>query len=175
MAIQTSCPSCGHTLRVKDALIGKRVRCPECDKAFLVEEEEPHEDDDRRSSDDQPEERASSSGRRTKLAPHRGTMVLTLGICSFGGVVLFPLAWAGIVCGILAWVFGHKDLARIKNREMDPEGEGPTKAGMICGMIATIVCSLVVIAQVVVVLIWGIAVFSCCCFGATGAGMQGGR
>jgi predicted Zn finger-like uncharacterized protein len=174
MAIQTSCPSCGHTLRVKDDLIGKRVRCPECGKAFSVEEE-PHEDDDRRSSDEQPEERASTRGRRADLAPHRGTMVLVLGICSLGAMLIFPLAIAGIVCGIIAWIFGHKDLARIKNREMDPEGEGPTKAGMICGMIGTIVCGLIVVAQIVVLLLWGFAFMSCCCIGGTGAGMHGGR
>ena len=37
---------------------------------------------------------------------------------------------------------GKGDLAKIKDGMMDPEGEGPTKAGMICGMICCIICAL---------------------------------
>ena len=38
---------------------------------------------------------------------------------------------------------GKNDLAKIKAGQMDPEGVGSTKAGMICGMICcilTLVC-----------------------------------
>lgn len=36
MSIQVKCPSCGTTLRVKDALAGKRVKCPRCANPFRV-------------------------------------------------------------------------------------------------------------------------------------------
>jgi hypothetical protein len=38
MPIQTSCPSCGKTLRVPDTLIGKSVKCPSCQTQFSAGE-----------------------------------------------------------------------------------------------------------------------------------------
>ena len=38
MSIQVKCPSCGTTLKVKDALAGKRVKCPRCANPFRVPE-----------------------------------------------------------------------------------------------------------------------------------------
>ena len=65
------------------------------------------------------------------LEPHRGTLILVLGILS--------LVLCGFFTGIPAWIMGKGDLAKIKDGIMDPEGEGPTKAGMICGMICCII------------------------------------
>jgi hypothetical protein len=101
-------------------------------------------------------------------------MILTLGIIALAALVLFPLAIAGLACGIIAWVFGHKDLGRIQKGEMDPEGEGATRAGMVCGMIATIVDGLAVVLQLTAlglalagVGFVGASCMSCCCFPAT--------
>jgi len=69
------------------------------------------------------------------LEPHRGTLILVLGILS--------LVLCGFFTGIPAWIMGKGDLEKIKGGMMDPEGEGMTKAGMICGMIScilTLVC-----------------------------------
>ena len=69
------------------------------------------------------------------LEPHRGTLILVLGILSF--------VLCGFFTGIPAWIMGKNDLAKIKAGQMDPEGEGITKGGMICGMInciLTLVC-----------------------------------
>jgi hypothetical protein len=69
------------------------------------------------------------------LEPHRGTLILVLGILS--------LTVCGFFTGIPAWIMGKNDLAKIKAGQMDPEGVGSTKAGMICGMInciLTLVC-----------------------------------
>ena len=63
------------------------------------------------------------------MEPHRGTVVLVLGI--LGLVVCF-------ICGIIAWVMGRGDLEKMRSGMMDPEGEQMTKIGMILGMIATI-------------------------------------
>lgn len=63
------------------------------------------------------------------LQPHRGTLILVLGIL-------------GIVCcmpvGIAAWVMGNGDLQKMAAGQMDPSGEGTTKAGKICGIISVI-------------------------------------
>ena len=39
---------------------------------------------------------------------------------------------------------GKGDLAKIKDGMMDPEGVGPTKAGMICGMICCIISAVLI-------------------------------
>lgn len=64
------------------------------------------------------------------MQPHRGTLVLVLGILS--------LVICGIVLGPIAWVMGNNDLKEIRAGRMDPTGEGTTNAGRICGMIGTI-------------------------------------
>ena len=71
----------------------------------------------------------STRGQRN-LQPHRGSLVLTLGILG----IVFNVCG---IPGILAWIFGSSDLKQIKAGTMDPEGEGLTKAGYICGIIGT--------------------------------------
>ena len=80
------------------------------------------------------------------LEPHRGTLILVLGILS--------LVLCGFFTGIPAWIMGKGDLAKIKDGMMDPEGEGPTKAGMICGMICCII-SAVGIGLIILLMILG--------------------
>lgn len=63
------------------------------------------------------------------MKPHRGTVILVLGILSL--VICGPL-------GIFAWIMGQGDLKQMDAGTMDPEGRGTTQAGKICGMIATI-------------------------------------
>ena len=63
------------------------------------------------------------------LQPHRGTLVLTLGLV---GMLLFsPL-------GVVAWILGVLELKAMDRGERDPAGRGPTIAGMIFGIIATV-------------------------------------
>lgn len=82
----------------------------------------------------------------TGAAPHRGGLVLTLGLL---GLLLFaPL-------GIAAWILGNKDLAAMRQGAMDNSGEGMTLAGKILGILATvlmIVAILLVIGAVMIVL-----------------------
>jgi len=72
------------------------------------------------------------------LKPHRGTVVLILGI--LGIVCCF-------ICGIVAWVLGNNDLKEMSAGTMDSTGRGLTQAGKICGMIS-------VILQIVGLVIW---------------------
>ncbi len=73
-----------------------------------------------------------------KLKPHRGTLVLVLGI--LGLVCCF-------VCGIVAWIMGNADLKEMDAGVMDPEGRGTTQAGKICGIVS-------VVLQAVGLLVW---------------------
>ena len=76
-------------------------------------------------------------------APHRGGVVLTLGIL---GIVLC------FILGIFAWVMGSGDLQKMRAGQMDPSGYGTTQAGMICGMIATILAGIGFVVWILLVI-----------------------
>jgi hypothetical protein len=71
------------------------------------------------------------------MKPHRGTLILVLGI--LGLVICGPL-------GIAAWIMGNGDLKQIDAGAMDSSGRSLTNAGRICGIIATILLVLGVVA-----------------------------
>jgi hypothetical protein len=81
---------------------------------------------------------------RRDVLPHRGNIILILGIFSLVLVVfnvaigLIP-SIGGIILGSIAWSMGQRDLTRIRKGEMDPSGQGTVNAGMICGIIGTII------------------------------------
>ena len=107
--------------------------------------EEPREypaDDD----EDYPRRSPLTGPRRRDTEPHRGVLILVLGIISLMFTVFIMCYGLGLLVGlplgITAWVLGNGDLRKIKNREMDEEGLGMTQAGWICGIIGTILHSL---------------------------------
>ena len=63
------------------------------------------------------------------LKPGRGGMILTFGILGLMMCFIF---------GIVAWSMGKADLAEMEAGRMDPNDQGMTKAGYICGMISCI-------------------------------------
>jgi hypothetical protein len=91
--------------------------------------------------------------------PHRGGLILGLGI---SGVVLGVL---GLMCcallpviglglSIPAWVMGRRDLQAIVAGTMDPTGQGPTRSGMILGIIGTVLGGLCVLFTVVMMAVY---------------------
>ena len=65
------------------------------------------------------------------------------------------LAWvcnAFLIPGILAWVWGQGDLKKMRTGEMDPTGHGMTQAGMIIGIIATLLAAAVLLFYVGIIL-----------------------
>jgi predicted Zn finger-like uncharacterized protein len=158
MPIQTACPSCKQQLRVPDNLIGELVKCPKCDNAFTAVAESnapsqpsepavqetssaPEEGSEYkmrepaapprppRSDDDDFLERRPRSKR--DYVPHRGTLILVLGILSLTGL--------GIFTGLPAWIMGSGDMKQIRAGTMDPEGMSNTNIGRILGMISTLI------------------------------------
>lgn len=150
------CPHCERKLKVPETLRNQAVKCPTCGETFTAsasaETSPPPPVPPRpapapapswENAGSPPPARADASVRprnsgspdvenraaRANLAPHRGTLILVLGI--LGLVAFGPL-------GIVAWVLGNGDLKEIREGRMDPEGEGTTNAGRICGMIASI-------------------------------------
>ncbi len=67
------------------------------------------------------------------MKPHRGTLILVLGI--LGLVVCGPL-------GLVAWILGQGDLKAMDAGQMDPSGRSLTNAGRICGIVATVLWAL---------------------------------
>src|SRR5262245_41781377 len=131
MPLLLDCPSCQRKLRVPDNLFGQTVKCPTCGETFTatgstaagdgasgetyrpadegarVERRPPaYRDDD---YDDDPEYGERRSRRRMDLTPHRGTLILVLGILSL------------VICGLLgpfAWVMGNNDLREMRAGNM---------------------------------------------------------
>ena len=67
----------------------------------------------------------------TSLRPHRGTLILILGIL-------------GVLCsclplGIVAWVLGHQELKDIDAGHVDPSGRGTVQAGKILGIVSVVI------------------------------------
>ena len=139
-----SCPGCDRSLRVPDELLGKGVKCPECGKVFRSTPETPvvaqaaqsqfeADDADELEEDDygeEPRPRRRKRRLRRDLEPHRGTLILVLGIVSY-----FFLPF---ILGPIAWILGSKDLRAMREGRMDPAGESNTNVGRICGIISTI-------------------------------------
>jgi hypothetical protein len=142
------CPYCGELIKEG------ATRCKHCG------EDLDEEDDD---EDDRPSRRGKSKrgSIRRGAAPHRGSMVMTLGIVSvsllavdfgcsccggaLGIMISTGISAAGLGLGIPAWIMGQKDLARMRNGEMDERGRGTTQTGWICGLIGTILHGLGVV------------------------------
>ena|SRR5438552_10592021 len=150
------CPKCQRKLRVPEELMGQAVQCPTCGAMFTAATPAPARPTGPVFTEETPwEQRAREKKappyipahevegqvpegygnwerfprRRLDALPHRGALILTLGILSL------------VICGFLgpvAWIMGNNDLKEIKSGRMDREGEGLTQAGRICGIIATI-------------------------------------
>jgi predicted Zn finger-like uncharacterized protein len=203
MPIIVACPSCGGKLRIADALVGQRVRCPTCnhilgrsaepaplppsapipqdlpldlslddpsspprDKGGLfgaVEVKSPRDDEpaapapppaepprpsppllnERRHDWEVPDLRRR--GPRRDAEPDRGAVVLTLGIISLAGTVIYCAAPVWAILGLAAWIMGQTDLRKMKRGQMDEKGRGMTQAGWICGILGVVFNGLLIL------------------------------
>jgi hypothetical protein len=147
------CSSCRRTLQVPDALVGQDVQCPTCGATFVAaigEKQSGRREADRTIrprrdwEDDVSAGQGGADPRRwsdypglgdgPRLRAHRGVAILVLGILSI------------VLCGFMgpvAWCLAKSDLAAIRQGRMDPEGEGLTQLGQICGIVGT--CRLILL------------------------------
>jgi hypothetical protein len=150
MALTVACPGCSRTVNVPDHLIGELVKCPVCSKQFKVEPEvhppepvlpvdtptmpytaKPERPSAARRDEDEDSNWQFSPNRRRDLEPHRGTLILVLGILS----IVLPCA--ALIVGPVGWFLGSSDLRAMHDGRMDSQGEGTTRAGYICSIIGT--------------------------------------
>jgi len=176
MAIEIGCTGCGQTLRVADEHAGKKARCPACGTIVQVPEagmaapfvpspEKPFSapsTDSPFSAPPQPAPDVNPFGDRPEPAlnpyaspgapmvkpqayskPHRGGLILALGII---GIFL-----CCVPVSIVAWVMGATDLKQIRAGRMDPSGQGMTQAGMIIGIVGTVLTGIWILINIVIV------------------------
>lgn len=102
--------------------------------------------------------------------PHRGPLILTLGIMAVsmhllvvGGMLFAPccgMSLVGLGLGIPAWIMGSTDLRLMARGAMDPAGREATQGGRVCGIVAVVLAVLelmLVIGMVVIAAIVGVA------------------
>src|SRR5262245_9082668 len=131
-----TCPGC-HKLIYLDAR-----RCNWCGERF--DEDGPSRRRAGRYDD-------SRRGPRRDSDNHRGGPILLLGILSLvtpflACPTLGISTFIGVVLGVIAWVMGANDLSKMKTGAMDPEGEGNTRGGYVCGIIGVVLNLLVLLA-----------------------------
>jgi hypothetical protein len=117
------------------------VQCPTCEAIFIAEV-------DAQSAAMSPGEQETVAGggdafaRRQEyrpsvghyLMPHRGGLILGLGIASVA--ICFPL---GLPFGLCAYLMAANDLRVMREGRMDQAGEGNTQAGQVCGVIGAVI------------------------------------
>ena len=87
---------------------------------------------------------------RPYLVPHRGAMILALGIIAW--VFTCP------IFSIVAWMLGAADLREMREGRMEPSGMGLTQAGHILGLIYSLLwLALLVIGLFIFVLVMALA------------------
>lgn len=109
------------------------------------EEERPRKKARRRDEDDEDDDLDISRKRRRRLAPHRGVMLLILGILS--------IPCCGIILGLITSNMAANDLKAMDAGTMDPAGRGLTQTARILGIIGAILWVASVIFRVVMMFV----------------------
>jgi DNA-directed RNA polymerase subunit RPC12/RpoP len=146
VAIEFVCSNCKKTLRVPDEHLGKKARCPACQTIVIIQPQDSVDAGDFQSNEGEfkfpppenptaqkpnPFTAGSYTTSRQQPAPHRGGLILTLGIVAFTcNFFLVP--------GIAAWVMGSSDLKQMKAGLMARDGETMTMIGMVLGIISVV-------------------------------------
>lgn len=91
--------------------------------------------------------------RRPRKEPHRGTMILILGVVA--------IAFVHFV-GPFAWWMGSVDLRKMHEGRMDRSGEGETRVGYILGIVSTVLLGIGVIVGLIIfaMFLLGIGLFA---------------
>jgi len=121
MPAEVVCSGCGRLLRGPDALAGQTGLCPACQTPNRFSEN-------------------AESAASQPPAPHRGGLMLGLGLVGLLVCNLF---------GPVVWAMAASDLRAMTAGQMDPEGQGLTRAGYILGILGTVLLVLFVISMAV--------------------------
>lgn len=178
MAEIFTCANCQRKLQIPEQFLGQKVQCPECGHMFIAasasvsaeplptstpaarasstssarqggdDDDIPRRRRNRFGDDDDFDDIDSSRRIRQNFVPHRGGLIMALGLVSLIGGWLFCLP---IVVGPIAWILAQADLRAIRDGHMDPTGESMVRTGQVCGIISTIILVVLVLIVVFVV------------------------
>lgn len=156
MPINIHCPHCRKLLKLEDAHIGQSLRCPACQETFIATAPEEHIQSAERSGG-LPQHPVQPAGLRHEETdfeqgeyrrpleyeddfrgrPHRGGLILTLGILS----VVF-----GICCPLICWILGittlvlsNDDLKAMAQHTMDRSGLSNTRSGRTLAIVGLVI------------------------------------
>jgi predicted Zn finger-like uncharacterized protein len=93
-----TCPHCDATVRVGRADLGRKIRCPECDKRFIADEDDEDDDVDGRAARDEPDERRPR---------RKATSGMKMPSCMTGGCFLAVLLVGCL--GLFGFLSGDRD------------------------------------------------------------------
>jgi hypothetical protein len=165
MSIEIGCTGCGQTLRVADEHAGKKARCPACGTIVQVPtpgevaplgpptgspfSAPPQLAPDVNPFGERPEPELNPYAAPTAplvktpsyARPHRGGMILTFGI--IGVLCCMPFC-------IAAWIMGATDLKEMRAGRMDRSGHGMTQAGMVIGIVGTVLAGLWIVINIMI-------------------------
>jgi hypothetical protein len=99
------------------------------------------------------QQRAYHPGDYEAVLPHRGGLVLSLGLAGLlSGLTALvccgPLAIVSLALTIPAWMLGRGDLHSINAGAMDPSGRGMTMAGYVLGIVGTLITLLIALVMI---------------------------
>jgi predicted Zn finger-like uncharacterized protein len=153
-----ACPQCGRSLRLPDGLLGQLVKCPSCGHVFTATQSSPPRPAPvaaaapqarRSAAADRPQDEDSprpvpdhDRADEHPAAPHRGGLILALGILGLMLSCLPPVGW---ILGGVAMNLANTDLQEMKDGRLDRSGRSLTETGRTCGVLAVVLASVVVL------------------------------
>jgi hypothetical protein len=88
---------------------------------------------------------------RMDAEPHRAGLIQALGIASLITAIIYFLFFISLPLGIAAWVMGRRDLRKMDDGEMDPNGRKKTRDGWLCGMIGALLSSVIALIALAII------------------------
>ena len=126
MTIKATCPTCAKDYQVGENLIGKKIRCKNCQAVFVVESNPKAKIEDEEPVDVEPEEsnkdKKGSSPARSKSKIKKNSKSKTPATSWFLGVLFASIVLAG--GGGTLWFIAKK---QVKNQTMDADSQLITK------------------------------------------------
>ena len=105
-----------------------------------------------------PDDRDDGPYRSPEELPHRSGLVLLFGIVSIvlacWSLLFFLPGLIGLPLGILAWIWGDKDLRLMDDGLIDPKGRRTTRIGFHCGIVGTVLNVFCLLGMSVLFVLW---------------------